>query len=84
MPSAEQQSLRRETDMIVRLEADGGKLGSEEFCEIGPAMVWMADYPEHIAPKSLHKYRLKSAILSERIVNQTFELAQCFQIVTKH
>ena len=55
MPSAEQQSLRRETDMIVRLEADGGKLGSEEFCEIGPATVWMADYPEHIAPKSLHK-----------------------------
>ena len=30
----------------------GERLGSDEFCEIGPAAAWMADCPEHIAPKS--------------------------------
>ena len=57
------------------------KPGSDMFCEIGPAVACMADYPEYIAPKSPHKYRLKSAIFSERIGNQPFKLAQCSQIV---
>ena len=57
------------------------KPGSDMFCEIGPAVACMADYPEYIAPKSPHKYRLKSAILLEQIGNQAFEFVQCFQIV---
>ena len=36
------------------------RLGSVEFCEIGPAAACMADYPEHIAPKSPQKHRLGS------------------------
>ena len=38
----------------------GEKLGSDKFCEIGPAAACMADYPEHIAPKSPQKHRLGS------------------------
>ena len=40
----------------------------------------MADYLEHIAPKSPQKYRLESNIFSELIVNQAFKLAQSSQI----
>ena len=38
----------------------GERLGSVEFREIGPAAACMADYPEHIAPKSPQKHRLGS------------------------
>ena len=38
----------------------GEKLGSNMFCDIGPAAACMADYPEHIAPKSPQKHRLGS------------------------
>ena len=34
--------------------------GSDEFCRIGPAVVCMADYTEHNAPKSPQKHRLGS------------------------
>ena len=40
----------------------------------------MADYPEHIAPKSPQEHRLGSPILSEQIVNQPFKFVQCSQI----
>ena len=53
------------------------------FCEIGPAAACMADYPEHIAPRSPQKHRHGSAILSEHIVNQHFKLAQCSQVASK-
>ena len=55
-------------------------LRSDKFCEIGPAGACMADYLEHIAPKSPQKYRLESNIFSELIVNQAFKLAQSSQI----
>ena len=35
-----------------KLTVRGAKLGSDEFCKIGLAVACMADYPEHIAPKS--------------------------------
>ena len=35
-----------------KLTVRGGKLGSDEFCKIGPAAVCIADNPKHIAPKS--------------------------------
>ena len=38
----------------------GEKLGSNMFCDIGPAAACMADYPEHIAPKSMLLRRLGS------------------------
>ena len=38
----------------------GEGLGSDKFCEIGSAAACMADYPEHIAPKSPQKHRLGS------------------------
>lgn len=34
-----------------KLTVRGAKLGSDEFCKIGPAGACMAYYPEHIAPK---------------------------------
>lgn len=55
-------------------------LASDKFCEIGPAGACMADYSEHIAPKSPQKYRLGSNIFSELIVNQAFKLARSSQI----
>ena len=33
------------------------KLGSDEFCKIGPTAACVVDYPEHTAPKSQQKYR---------------------------
>ena len=38
----------------------GEKLGSDKFCEIGPATSCMAVYPERNAPKSPQKPRLES------------------------
>ena len=43
-----------------KLTMRGAKLGSGKFCEIGPIAACMTDYPEHIAPKSPHQYRLES------------------------
>ena len=45
---------------MEKLTVRAKKLGSVEFCEIGPAAVCMADYPESIAPKSPQKHRLGS------------------------
>ena len=38
----------------------GERLGSDGFCEIGPATSCMAVYPERNAPKSPQKPRLES------------------------
>ena len=59
------------------------ELGSEMFCETGPAAACVTDYPEHIAPRSPQKHRPVSAILSEQIFNQHFKLAQCSQVASK-
>ena len=50
------------------------------FCEIGPGVACVADYPGHIAPKSQQEHRLGSPILSEQIVNQPFKFVQYSQI----
>ena len=53
------------------------------FCKTGPAAACVADYPEHIAPRSPQKHRPVSVILSEQTVNQHFKLAQCSQVASK-
>ena len=42
------------------LQCGAEKLGSGKFFEIGPIAACMTDYPERIAPKSPHQYRLES------------------------
>ena len=60
------------------------KLGSNMFCEIGPASACVADYLEHNAPKSPQGHRLESIILFQQIVNQASKLARCSQICSGH
>ena len=60
------------------------KLGSNMFCEIGPAAACVADNPEHNAPKSPQKHRLESIILFQQIVNQASKLARYSQICSGH
>ena len=60
------------------------KLGSNMFCEIGPAAACVADNPEHNAPKSPQKHRLESIILFQQIVNQASKLARYSQICSCH
>ena len=43
----------------------------------------LADYPEHIAPRSLQKHRSGCSTLLEQIDSQHFKLAQCSQVATK-
>ena len=52
-----------------RVTAADRQPGSDMFWKTGPAAACMADYPEHIAPKSPQEHRSGSAIPSERIIN---------------